>query len=96
MSVSKPPLAIVSDSTPEVQSQKTIGERVAALQVQARSLAVEHVQALVQAINVVEELSAEIAKGGEAYHVGIRELAGRMAADAEANANTIEAILTRR
>ncbi|KQW68225.1 hypothetical protein ASC79_10430 [Phenylobacterium sp. Root1290] len=65
------------------------------MQAQAKNLAREHIIALETAIAEVERLSAEVADGGEAYPVGVREIARRMAADCEANGNTIRALVGR-
>ena len=43
----------------------------------------------------VERLSGEIADGGEAYPVGVREIARRLAAECEAGGNTIKALAGR-
>ena len=43
----------------------------------------------------VERLSGEIADGGEAYPVGVREIARRLAAECEASGNTIKALAGR-
>lgn len=73
----------------------SLAERIGRLQAQARNLAREHVAALEAAMAEVERLSAEIADGGEAYPVGVREIARRLAADCEASGNTIKALAGR-
>jgi len=73
----------------------SVAERIRRLQAQAKSLAHEHVKALEDSLADVERLSAEIAAGGEAYPVGVREIARRLAADCEASGNTIKALLGR-
>jgi hypothetical protein len=40
-------------------------------------------------------MAREIAEGGEAYPVGARELAGRLAADLPARAQTLKAVVNR-
>lgn len=80
----------VQPRTPE-----TISARVAALQVEARDLARLHIAELAQALIDVARLSHEIHAGGDAYHVGVRELAGRLTDDAAANFKTITALLGR-
>ena len=69
--------------------------RIRKLQAEVKVLAREHVQALEAALLKVERLSAEIAQGGEAYPVGVRELARRLADDTGGAAMTIEAIVAR-
>lgn len=72
-----------------------VAERIRLLQQEARTLARDHIQALETALAQVERLSAEIADGGEAYPVGVREVARRLAEDCEASGNTLKAIASR-
>lgn len=74
----------------------TLAERVARLQAEARSLAADHVDALTRALAEVETLATEIADGGEAYPVGIREIAFRLTENAKTAGQTIQAIGARR
>ena len=73
----------------------SLAERIGRLQAQARNLAREHIAALETAMTEVERLSGEIADGGEAYPVGVREVARRLAAECEASSATIKAIAGR-
>ena len=73
----------------------TLAERIGRLQAQARNLAREHIAALEAAMAEVERLSGEIADGGEAYPVGVREIARRLAAECEASGNTIKVLAGR-
>ena len=73
----------------------SLAERIGRLQAQARNLAREHVAALEAAMAEVERLSGEIADGGEAYPVGVRDIARRMAEDCEMKVQTLEAIAAR-
>lgn len=72
-----------------------VSDRIRRLQEEARSLAREHILALESALLQVERLSAEIADGGEAYPVGIREIARRITEDCEARGNTIQVLAGR-
>lgn len=74
---------------------KTVGQRVQALQAEARVLAREHVMALCTAIASAEALATEIAEGGDAYPPGVRDLARRFAEDAETRVQSLEAIAAR-
>ena len=47
---------------------------------EARALAVEQVEALEKVLMQATAMAKEIAEGGDAYPVGARELAGRLAA----------------
>lgn len=74
----------------------TISQRVRQLQAEAKGLAQEHVLALRAALETVEALSADIAIGGEAYPVGVRDIARRLAEDIGAKAQTLELLSARR
>jgi hypothetical protein len=89
-------LSVVSDNAAPEAGPESISERVRRLQDEARGLAREHIRALEMALEQVTRLSREIAGGGEAYHVGVRELAMRVAEDTEAQRQTIEALMGRR
>ena len=70
--------------------------RVQALQAQARSLAAEHVETFVTDMLALEIVALQIAGGGDAYPIGVRELCGRIASDLEGSAKTITALAGRR
>ena len=70
-------------------------ERVKRLQLEARALAVEQVEALERVLLEASRLAKEIADGGDAYPVGARELASRLASDLPAKAETLKAIVGR-
>ena len=88
-------LSVVPTQT-AVRSQDTISQRVRQLQAEARGLAQEHVLALRAALETVEALSADIAQGGEAYPVGVRDIARRLADDIGAKAQTLELLAGRK
>ena len=89
-------LSIVSQNAAPESAPESISERVRRLQDEARGLAREHIRALEMALGDVARLSREISGGGDAYHVGVRELASRIAEDVEAQRQTIEALMGRR
>lgn len=68
--VSKPALAVVSES---------VADRVRRLQAESRALAREHVAALLSGLEDAQRLSAEVADGGDAYPIGVRDIARRLA-----------------
>jgi hypothetical protein len=72
-----------------------VAQRVRALQAEARALALQHSDQLAEALARVASLSAEIATGGEAYPVGVRELARRLAEDVAADSLTARALIDR-
>ena len=88
-------LSIVSDNPTPETTPESISQRVRRLQAEARGLAREHIRALEAALAEVTVLSREIAGGGDAYPVGVRELASRLADDSEAQRQTIEALMGR-
>lgn len=91
-------LAVVGGAEPAASpshSAESLAARVQRLQAEARVFAREHITALEAALEQVTRLSAEVAEGGEAYPVGVRELAERLAQECESQRQTIEAILAR-
>lgn len=72
-----------------------VSAKVRRLQAEARGLAREHVNALTAALLQVEQLSVEIAGGGDAYPPGVRDLCRRIAEDAIARGQTLAAINAR-
>lgn len=93
-----PPLSVVADNSADPArpaAPNDLSERIRRLQAEAKSLAREHIHALERALLEVERLSAEIADGGEAYPVGVRDIARRMAEDCEMKVQSLEAIAAR-
>ena len=72
-----------------------ISTRVRRLQAEARAMAYEHIDELSRALDNVHRLAEEIAAGGDAYPVGVREMARRLIEDTETRTQTIEAIMAR-
>lgn len=86
-------LSVVADN--HSPATPGVADRIKRLQAQAKSLAREHIKSLEAALLDVERLSAEIADGGEAYPVGVREIARRLASECETSGNTIKALAGR-
>lgn len=78
-----------------MRAPETTTERVRRLQMEARALAVEQVEALEKVLMQASAMAREIAEGGDAYPVGARELAGRLSSDLPAKAETLKAIVGR-
>jgi len=78
-----------------MRKPETTAARVRRLQLEARALAVEQVEALEKLLMQASAMAREIAEGGDAYPVGARELAGRLSADLPARAETLKAIVSR-
>jgi hypothetical protein len=55
----------------------TLAERMQRLRSDANSVAGEHIAALVEALSDAAALADQVANGGEAYHIGVREIARR-------------------
>lgn len=63
------------------------------LQEEAKQLAREQVTDFEAAMVAVARMAEEIADGGDAYHVGVREFCRRMAEEMPRNVTTLQAIL---
>lgn len=92
----KPKLALVSDDIYHFNRQpETPAARIKRLQLEARVLAREQVEALERQMMALSVSARELSLGGEAYPPGIREMAARMAEDLEAKAQSMEAVMER-
>ncbi len=78
-----------------MRGPQTTADRVKRLQAEARALAAEQIDQLEAALLMAANLAQEIADGGDAYAIGARELAARLAEDLRAKAETMEAIMSR-
>ena len=74
---------------------ETGAQRIRRLQQEARILAREQVEAFVADLIAMSQLASEIAEGGEAYPVGVREIASRVADEAMQKAQAIITIAGR-
>ncbi|HYF21804.1 MAG TPA: hypothetical protein VD929_00255 [Caulobacteraceae bacterium] len=83
-------LTVVPAQEPQAES---LSDRVRRLQAEAQSLAKQQIGTLEAKLMELSRLAEEIAQGGDAYPIGARELARRMAEDAAQKALTLEAIL---
>jgi hypothetical protein len=73
----------------------TAAERARKLLLESRAAAVEHVEALEAAIKVVRELCSGVLDGGDAYSVGVRDLAAQLAEDLLWRGKRLEALIAR-
>lgn len=78
-----------------MRTPETTADRVRRLQMEARSLAVEQVEVLEKVLLEAARIAKEIADGGDAYPVGAREIAGRLAGDLPTKAETLKVIVSR-
>jgi hypothetical protein len=88
-------LSIVARGHTSEAPVNDVGERVRQLQVEAKRLAREHVEALEAGLLQIQQLALEIANGGEAYPPGVRDIARRLGDDSAARVQTLEVILAR-
>jgi hypothetical protein len=84
-----------SIATTTTSGAASLSERILQLQAEARSLAADHIQALRAQLLQTQRIADEIARGGEAYPAGVRDIARRLSEDSVAKALTIEGIVAR-
>jgi len=70
-------------------------QRVRRLQTEARLLAREEVESLCREMFALAARAAEVAEGGDAFPVGVREMASRLAADLPEKAQGMQLIAER-
>ena len=95
---SKPDLRLVSPESEIydlMRTPETTAGRVRRLQMEARALAVEQVEALEKVLKQAAEMAREIAEGGDAYPVGTREIASRLMVDLPIKADSMRTIVAR-
>ena len=96
-----PLLTVVPDSVDPVEiynfsrGPETTTQRVQRLQREARLLAREQIEAMGRDLEDLAQRAREIAEGGDAYAVGVREMASRLAADLPQKSQSLLAILNR-
>jgi len=74
---------------------ETRAERIRRMQSNAKALAREQIAAMTEAMLEVARMADEVATGGDAYPVGVREMASRLKADLENQAKSVEALINR-
>lgn len=95
---SKPDLRLVGAEAAVydlMRAPETTAERVQRLQQEAHALALEEIELLEKLLIQAAEKARAIADGGEAYPVGAREIASRLAVDLPSRAETIRTIIHR-
>lgn len=92
----KPTLSLVSDDVYHFNRKpETPAERIKRLQVEAKVLAREQIQAFETSMRDLASQAREVSAGGDAYPVGVREMAARLAEDLDAKAQSMEALMDR-
>lgn len=86
-----PTLSIVA-TNPSSKPSDTVGQRVRALQAEARLLARGHAGLLHDALVDLHAMAAEIAAGGEAYSPGVQAIARDIIQSSERQGLTLAAI----
>jgi predicted regulator of Ras-like GTPase activity (Roadblock/LC7/MglB family) len=79
----------------QASSSGTLVERMARLRADANIVAAEHTDAFLQALADAAALAEQIAGGGEAYSVGVREVARRTHGELTAKVLSLRAIQQR-
>jgi hypothetical protein len=74
---------------------ETGAQRIRRLQAEAHALAREQVEALARDLEALAQRASEVAEGGEAYPVGVRELCSRLADELAQQAQSMVAIMER-
>ena len=98
VSDAKPDLRLVgveSEIYDLMRPPETTAERVKRLQLEAHALALEEIEQLEKLLMQAAEKAMAIAAGGDAYPVGAREIASRLAADLPNRVDTIKTIVGR-
>ena len=91
-------LAIVATNpAPEAEApaNEPLTARIRRLQAEAKAMAREHVNLLEASIVETARLAGEIADGGDAYPVGVREMARQMVTDSESRLLNLQSIMHR-
>ena len=78
-----------------MRAPETTAERVKRLQMEAHALALEEIDQFEKLLSQAAQKAKDIASGGDAYPVGVREIATRLAADLPTRAETIRTIVGR-
>lgn len=81
--------------SPAAPAPECASARIRRLQAEARSLARGQIEELREMMTRLSVMASDIAEGGDAYPVGAREIASRLAEDLEAKAQTLQAVVTR-
>jgi len=98
--MAKPPLSVVPGAEGAAvydlgREPETVARRVQRLQAEAHMLAHEEVQAFEAKLRSVIATAQEIAKGGDAYPAGVRDIAERIAEDLDGRTQTLAALVER-
>ena len=73
----------------------SLADRMERLRNDASTLASEHTNVFLQSLAETTALADQVANGGEAYHIGVREIARRAHADLASMVLSLRAVLGR-
>jgi len=73
----------------------TVADRVKRLQEEARMLAREEIEAFENQLNAAAAMASVIAKGGDAYPVGVRAMAEQMSEELPMRVQSLRAVMER-
>ena len=79
----------------KIPAPEPIADKIRRLREEASSQARLHAQMLERALGEAEALAADIAEGGEAYQIGVRETARRLAPELHGVRMKLQALLGR-
>jgi hypothetical protein len=88
-------LAIVAANPAPEADNEPLTARIRRLQEEARNMAREHISQLEISIAECARLAAEVSEGGDAYPVGVREMARQLVMDCETRLLGLQAIVQR-
>lgn len=85
-------LTVVSDDAAKTERPAL---RIRRLQEEARTVARQQVQSFEEALQEVSAMAEEIALGGDAYPVGVRQIAEQLATELPGKMQTMQALRAR-
>jgi len=78
-----------------MDAPETASQRIQRLQLEAKMLAREQVEAFCEELAALAMRAQDIAEGGDAYPAGVREMASRLASDLPERAQSMQIISER-
>jgi hypothetical protein len=82
-----------NETAPESAAPESTAARIRRLQAEAQALAREEVAALERRIGDLAQAARQVSEGGDAYPIGAREVARRLAEELPRQAGVLEALL---
>jgi hypothetical protein len=82
-------------TTTQTPGAESLADRMERLRADAGLVANEHIAAMVKALSEAVDLAEQVANGGEAYQIGVREIARRMHKDLAPTVLSLRAVCER-